>query len=205
MNSPAYQRFLDSMPMNLERWRDGIGYDLEAIDGCTEDERASIETLLLSRPNDDWRDIEALAKLGSPRAIERLRRLAEEGPLAQALEVIARAPELVDAERSTACIARAFDDAPTPEVIARATDLAEYHPAPVVVGAILRRLVMSNGPTAYDLGALLLVMHGILSSRWDMDERPLLLGLTDSDPGRRAGAIEEIVRRCAAGPARSLG
>ena len=42
------ERFRESMEMNLERWRDGTGYDLEALAAATPGERAQIETLLLA-------------------------------------------------------------------------------------------------------------------------------------------------------------
>lgn len=191
------------MPMNLDRWRDGIGYDLAALDEMTPTERESIETLLLSRSNEDWRDIEALAALTSERATERLRLIAAQAPLEMALVVLDKAPELIGREAAAGIVERAFESASTPEAVARATDLAETHHSPAVVGAILRRIVLSDAPTAYDLGALLLVIHGVIESRWDMAERPLLLRLTEADPVIRTAAIEELVRRCSAGSARA--
>lgn len=196
MHSPAYQRFLDSMPMDLDRWRDGVGYDLSALAEMSPAERDSVESLLLARSNEDWRDIDALAALDSERARERLRLIAAKAPLAMALVVLDKAPSLVGEDDAARLVKRAFDEASSPEALARATDLAETHHSPAVVGAILRRLMASEGPTAYDLGALLLVIHGVMASRWDMDERPLLLEVAESDPARRCAAIEALVRRC---------
>lgn len=203
MASSAYQRFVDSMPMNLDRWRDGIGYDLAALEEMTPAERESVETLLLSRSNEDWRDIDALAALGSERATNRLRLIAAEAPLAMALVVLDKAPELLERETAARIVERAFESASTPEALSRATDLAETHHSPAVVGAILRRIVVADGPAAYDLGALLLVIHGVILSRWDMGERELLLRLTEADPRLRAAAMEDLVRRCGAGSARA--
>ena len=62
------------MQMNFERWRDGVGYDLEISDTATPDELLSIEEMLLSHGTGDWRDVEALAALDSPRAREALQR-----------------------------------------------------------------------------------------------------------------------------------
>lgn len=61
-------RFERSMPIDHEKWHDGIGYGLDTLRGATEAERRQIETLLLEHRIGDWRDVEALAALDSPRA-----------------------------------------------------------------------------------------------------------------------------------------
>jgi hypothetical protein len=70
MPSQTYQRFLDSMVMNFDKWHDGIGYDLEALEQMSDEERRSIEELLIGNLEGpgDWRDVEALASMGTPSA-----------------------------------------------------------------------------------------------------------------------------------------
>ena len=53
------------MMINYEKWHDGVGYDIEAVREAKPDERDEIEKLLINRNPLDWRDIEALAALGS--------------------------------------------------------------------------------------------------------------------------------------------
>ena len=70
--SEAYQRFIASMAMDFDKWHDGTGYDLQALAELTGQERTDVETLLLGRAGQDWRDKEALAALGSSSAVAAL-------------------------------------------------------------------------------------------------------------------------------------
>ena len=70
----AMDRFRESMVGTYDRWHDGIGYDIAIFETATPDELVEIENLLLSRSVDDWRDVEALAALDSPRARMALRK-----------------------------------------------------------------------------------------------------------------------------------
>jgi len=71
MPREAYQLFLDSMVMNFDKWHDGIGYDLEALGQLGSEERDSVEELLTKNLKEvgDWRDVEALAALGTDSAL----------------------------------------------------------------------------------------------------------------------------------------
>ena len=73
MASAAYERFIESTKIGFDEWHDGTGYDVKAIGEATPDERASIERMLLARCPDDWRAVEALAALGTARAMEPVR------------------------------------------------------------------------------------------------------------------------------------
>ena len=76
-NSPL-DRFRKSMTIDYEKWHDGIGYDLNALNEATPEERDMITNMLISRDL-DWRDVEALASLDTPRAREVLLAAASEG------------------------------------------------------------------------------------------------------------------------------
>jgi hypothetical protein len=65
-------RFARSMIIDLDKWRNAIGYDLELIREATMQERNAIERLLLGLGVNDWRDVEALAALATSRAKEAL-------------------------------------------------------------------------------------------------------------------------------------
>jgi len=68
------QRFKKSMQINYEKWHDGIGYDLEALKLASPEEQNVIEQILINHNPRDWRDIEALAKLNTKRAIEAIKK-----------------------------------------------------------------------------------------------------------------------------------
>ena len=64
----ALERFAASMAIGYDEWHDGIGYDLTALAEASQAERGAIESLLLPRAEQDWRDVEALAALDTPAA-----------------------------------------------------------------------------------------------------------------------------------------
>jgi len=95
MPTPEYQRFLDSMIIGYVQWHDGEGYDLEALAALSPEERAAAETVLLMHlaTKADWRDVEALAALGTPGAMTAVKFAAKHGDSEvsnRALEILAR-------------------------------------------------------------------------------------------------------------------
>jgi hypothetical protein len=199
-----FERSRASMTMDLDRWRDGAGYDLDALAAASDLERATIESWLLAGPSDDRRDIEALAALGTEAAIQRLRSLAAGSDQSLALAVIALGladgGDCVTPERAAERIAETLDRPQSKEALRQATDCAERHHPPIVLDAIVRRLRDTDRVTAYDLVALLFAVRGLAASRWDMDRRPEMLArveeLTAQDEARREAAIADLLVRC---------
>jgi hypothetical protein len=68
----AMERFQTSMNFGFHAWQDGIGYDLDALQEMNQQELATIEDLLIKRWDEDWRDVEALAALGTEAAVQAL-------------------------------------------------------------------------------------------------------------------------------------
>ena len=56
------------MTMTLEKWREGIGFDLVALGQATDSERNLLVKTLSERleTEGDWREIEALGAIGTP-------------------------------------------------------------------------------------------------------------------------------------------
>ena len=71
--SKEYQRFLDSMKLDYDKWHDGVGYDLDALRKLSTDEKEKVEDILIERGVVGWRDIDALAEIGSERALSALK------------------------------------------------------------------------------------------------------------------------------------
>lgn len=70
--SEAYTRFIASMRIGYAEWHDGAPYDVGAIDLMSAAERREVERRLVARKNKDWRDSEALARLGTDAAMAAL-------------------------------------------------------------------------------------------------------------------------------------
>lgn len=176
-------RFRASMILDYDRWHDGIGYDIALLKDATPAERTEIEREVLRRGVDDWRDVEALAALDSPTARERLRAILVGGSLDLACAVLAHAPDLVaDAERTTTLVAALERLEFGGGGLTQAMLLVEEHHPPPVVDALIRGVLTRDGGVAYHFASMLLFIHGVVASRWDMTERPFLLTLTTADP-----------------------
>src|SRR5262245_28816467 len=95
------EKFKRSMIIDYEKWHDGIGYNLKLLNCASPEEVAAIEALLLGQGVGDWRDVEALAAIGTPKAREALKAALNSRDHKVRAAVIEYAPELVpEKERS---------------------------------------------------------------------------------------------------------
>ena len=61
-------QFLSRMSIDYEKWHDGTGYNLSAIDRMTPSEREFVTRLFVERQPPTWRDLEALHHINSQAA-----------------------------------------------------------------------------------------------------------------------------------------
>jgi hypothetical protein len=127
------RRFEKSMVIDYEKWHDGIGYDLDAIRGASAVEREQIERLLQTRGARDWRDVEALAALGTAASKAALRKAAESDDASVRMAVSREAPDAIDARTREESLLRALREAEfygglTQEL----AEAREFHPPAVI-------------------------------------------------------------------------
>ncbi|MFO0581774.1 MAG: hypothetical protein U0229_05855 [Anaeromyxobacter sp.] len=199
----ALERFQASLHIDYEKWHDGVGFDLEAIRGASPEERAAIEGILLSRGTEGWREVEALAALGTPRALEALRAAAGQGRSEVRAAVMRYAPEAVTAAERTAALVHALEHGTFGDGLSEAIDLAAEHHPPEVIEALLRGAARGSGDRAVHFAALLLFVHGKTSAPFDWAERPFFLRFADGGPGRDE-AFRDLCARLGVEPARHL-
>ena len=198
----AVNRFARSMEIDYEKWHDGIGYDLEILRAASPEDRAEIERLLLARGAKDWRDVEALAALGSPAAHAALRKALRSRDHLVRTAVHEYAPELAsDAER-VASLVHALERADFYEGLTQALRQVEHFHPPEVVQALLRGLRDRSGEVAVHFAAMLSYLHGKADSAFDMAQRPFFLRFATPDPAARAQAIHELCARIGVAPPR---
>lgn len=186
------ERFAESMRMNRDRWHDGEGYALDLLDEATPEERARIESLILSRTLADWRDIEALACLDSPEAKDKIRRTWETGDPELRLAIILHAPDLVGESEKTELLVSVLRERGIHEGFTQAMLIVEtFHP-PEVIEVLLHGAREREPAIAYDCAAMLLTLHGIIESPYDFSERPFLLRFVEED---REEAYRELCER----------
>lgn len=192
---PQVDRFRQSMSIDYEKWKDGIGYDLDTIAQADPDERARIEQLLLTRGLDDWRDVEALAQFDSPRARQALQAALRHGSATVRQAVLRYAPQLATDQQRTKAIVEALLHADIYTGLSEALDTAaDFHP-PEVVEALWQRLERSDSTAAVSIVALLFYLHGQAESRFDWSQRPYFLKFATEDARERKALVQELRER----------
>jgi len=178
--------------MNHETWHDGIGYDLGALHAATPAERREIETQLLARGASDWRDVEALAALGTPAALAALRDALATGGTELRLAVMRRAPHLVSDEQRTAILVQALQTAEFFGGLSQALgELPGFHPTPVL-DALFRGALERGGDAAVHFAAMLAFLHGKADEPFDWDQRPFFLRFHTEVRSEREAVFREL-------------
>ena len=201
MPSEAYQLFLDSMIMNFDRWHDGIGYDLEALKRLGSEEQASIEERLIKNLEQagDWRDVEALAALGTTSAhsaVNKARFHNDTKVRNYALRICLNTQDSKDMTKK--------DIAELEEQVIQAVkhgnfQIAEYMPTKAVKKALLHSIlsVEYNSEIRVSAVAFLLYLCGQAPEPFDWSQRPffLLFSSSKKDPKMLQQAWEHLRKR----------
>jgi len=194
------QQFRESMTMNHERWHDGTGYDLGLLKSANPEEVAAIETLLLNRPVEDWRDVEALAALATSRTLAALKRAFGSGSLEIKMAILHHAPDLVPEAERTAALVESLEESGLYSGLTQALLQVEaFHP-PEILEALLRGTLAHDGEIAVQFAAMLLFLHGRAESSFAWRERPFLLRFNTGNREERTAAFLELCERIGVAP-----
>ena len=196
----ALERCQASREMNYEKWHDGIGYDLEIIEKATPEERVQLENFLVQRPVTDWRDVEGLATLNSPRAQALLRKILKGRNRELATAVADYAPELVSDDERTAALVAALEDTAVYGGLTQALlQIEEFHP-PKVVDALFCGALERKGETAVHFAAMLMFVQGKAETSFDWDQRPFFLRFDTENRAERETVFRELCAKVGVDP-----
>ncbi|MBK8978317.1 MAG: hypothetical protein IPM29_20635 [Planctomycetes bacterium] len=197
-------RFLASMVIDYERWREGTGYDLSSLAAATPTEREAIEALLVGHGVRDWRDVEALAALDTPRARSVLRETLAHGSAELAVAVLRHAGQLATDEQRTAVLVAALGSTTFYHGLTQTLlEVEEYHP-PAVIDALLRGVLHRTCGEAIHFVAMLMFLHGRTREPFDWTERPYFLEFHTEDRQERERLFRDLCARIGVDPARFL-
>lgn len=189
---PSLGVFWPNLEVDFEKWHDGIGHDLEALDSLPEPEKRAVEAYLVQRGIRDWRDVEALARLDGDAARTALRGALVQGELEVRLAVARHRPDWLTPSARTALLVDALDQAVPFAGLSTTVDaVVEFHP-PVVMSALWRCLASRDGGVAVHYAALLAYLHGVAGSPFDMALRPFFLSFNTEDAQVRRAAISAL-------------
>jgi hypothetical protein len=197
MNSSAYKKFIASMALDYEKWHDGIGYDLSALNEMNEAERGQVAALLRGRH--DWRDAEALqalAALGDDSAAVAVAEIVDDdspAPVEQQLYALLRMRD--DGEIDDATLERRL--LPALKVVEAYAGLtpALQLVQQVPTDRVKRRLlwgVIHHPEACVHYAAMLAYLCGKASCDFDWSLRPLFLRTKNECPRERHRAVEEL-------------
>jgi len=189
------QRFRRSMVIDYERWHDGVGYELGLLKLASPRERIEIESIIISHGIGDWRDVEALAALDSPRARLALRLAAQTGRPSIRLAVLRFAGFLLTTAEQSKLLVTALDQADLYQGLREALQLVETIHPPEVLMALHRGVCGRAGDIAPLFAGLLLYLHGKAHSTYDRDHLPFLNRFRTDDRFERRDLHHELCTR----------
>ena len=191
-SASAKKCLLASMVMDYEKWHDGIGYDLAALDEMTQEDRQEIVDILCTKIDEPWRTFEALDRINTPDSLSEIERALKHPNL----EIrIAAARFSRDRENKRERIrVEALETAGFYGGLTQALDQVEtFHP-PAIVDALLRGLLKRGDSGAVRFAGMLLYIYGKADSSFDWEQRPLFLRFGAQKIEDRRKAFVELCR-----------
>ena len=200
--SPAYTRFSESMLIDYSAWKEGTPYDIAALSEITTEERDLLTGELCAKSALDWRDVEALRALATPKAIQRIGLAAEKQTDGAGIEAFMDdiAAQGWTPEIETRFIEKLERAMSFTGALDRLYEIAEAHPTPAVITQLMRNARIAGDPTVrYSTGGFLLELTGHVDTRYtfDPDIRPHLLDLNSDDYKTYKAAIAWLEQKVA--------
>jgi hypothetical protein len=190
--SSASTHFRKSTVIDYEKWHDGVGYDLSALGEMSGEERKSVEAALLARGVCDWRDIETLARLGTPAAVTAIKSAASHPDPEVRNAVIRCAGEMIPEPMRIGILIRQLESATFFAGLGQAIDrVADFHPRPVIE-VLFRGVLDRSGDIAVHFAAMLCYIHGQAPEPFDMDQRDFFLRFNTEVRIERENAFRDL-------------
>lgn len=189
------------MMIDYDAWREGTPYDIAALSEMTDEERDALTEEFCEKSSLDWRDVEALRVLATPKALKRVGITAEKqtdgGGIEAFFDELAQGwtPEiearLIEKLERVQSMTGALD---------RLYEIAQAHPTPAVMEQLLRNARIHSDPTVrYSMGGFLLELTGHVDTRYTFDTniRPHLLNLNSADYAEYKAAVAWLSEKVA--------
>jgi hypothetical protein len=194
-HSALIESFRRSMRLDFETWKEGTEYDIALIQEATPAELLELEQLILNHSPRNWRDVQALVALDSPRTRPTLLSLLDDPNPEVRAAVLRFAPAFVDHPTRVRVLIQNIQSAEPFLGLSATVDLiADFHP-PEIIDALLGACLSRSGDIACLLGALLLFIHGKAESPLAMEHRPFWLQLNTDNAAQRRRILSELCKR----------
>jgi hypothetical protein len=183
------------MQIDRDAWIDGRGYDLDALNRCTESDKTQILDILRNNleSHADWRDVEAVAAMDTQTAECLLSNLADHPDADVRLHAMTYLEDRGDAAPLMGEIVRLLRDPAAAVATNLLMTLAEEHPTPEVQAALLDCALDGAEDLRVHAAALALYLAGIAQQNFDWNYRPLFLRFGEPDRNERLAALDELL------------
>jgi hypothetical protein len=179
----------------------------ESTDCCptpalSPEELVAAEDLLVAHHAADWRDLEALDQIGSPRELRELEKALRSKSVDIRIEAARRlaARSLLADSTIEATIVKALTTTTILDGMVKTLTLAAEHPSPAVRRALLNRSVHGNDDIRVHAAALVHFLYGGSSSSFDMNFRPFYLRFASKNRQERHHAYRELCAKIGVEP-----
>jgi hypothetical protein len=178
------------MGLNYEKWHDGIGYDLCALDEMTSADRDKVVDMLTNfNPSNAWRNFEALDHINTPEALTAI----NSALLHPSLEVRIFASRFVkgaDDDRESILI-DALENSEIYGGLSQALDqIGTFHPDGII-DALLRGLLKRDSE-AVNFAGMLFFIFGKANTPFDWNLRPFFLKFNTDNRVEREKAFIDL-------------
>ena len=198
------ERFLASMVMDFDKWHDGTGYDVALLDLMSRSECDQAEEALIRHSPRDWRDIEALARINSPRARREVGAALTSSDNHVRREAMRHAGDKAQPADRERLLVRSLENDVIYGGLTQAIDEAATFYPPAVVDALFRGALNRNGEAAVHFAALLMFIHGKSAEPFDWNHRPFFLRFHTADRAERERVFRELCETVGVDPAKYL-
>ena len=191
--SKAFKRFMESTTIGYMEWHDGVPYALDALAEMSQEELSQIESFLIEeRRVSDWRDVEALAQIGTPKAIDAIREAANgkcRTTRLAAAEYLLSKGLIEDISKQVVDVLRngEFGDG-----LAEAQRLAAQYPTRPVRDALFEGALYGKEGRGVHFAALLYFLYGKTENEFDWNYRPFFLKFWTEEPEERLALFKKL-------------
>jgi hypothetical protein len=201
-HSQAYKTFISSMEITVDDWRDGNGYDLDALDEVSQTERDELVKVLSEtlQRQPDWRQAEALGAIGTAAAIAALQSALKGAHPELRLHVAEQLHELGEPVDLDGAIVAALRTTNLSNGLSYAIDMAEEYPSPRIQETLLDLALRGDEDQRVHCAALALYLGGKAEEAFDWNHRPFFLRFGDEDRKVRMEAYKELCKRLGVAP-----
>lgn len=198
-SSPALEKFLQSMQIGYTDWHDGNGYDLAALRELSGEEVKQVENLLVSRKDQDWRDVQALATLHTPRAMEALNDCLRSNNLDVRLFAVRYLKEMNILDRVEEVVVHTLPSTKIGQGLTYVLALAKDYPTEAIKQKLLWCCVHGNDDIRVHCAAMALFLYGKAASEFDNTQR-IIFKFGVKEKARRVEAFSEVAQMLGINP-----